>query len=141
MSKFKVDVNSGNSRAKPAPAVEADEHEAEAPEAEATAEGGSDFVTTATTIGVIGVAVALIDVALIPGVVIGVAAAFAPKYVPKLGDRLQPLFKSTVRGAYKLSRKARTAVAEARERVGDIAAEVDAEHAAAATAETSATAS
>jgi hypothetical protein len=91
-----------------------------------------DIVTTVTTIGVIGVAAALFDVALIPGIVIGVAAAYAPKYVTNLGERLQPLFNYTVRGAYKVRRSARHAVAEAQERMHDIAAEIEAEDAAGA---------
>jgi hypothetical protein len=37
------------------------------------------------------------------------------------------MFKSAVRGAYKLSRKTREAVAEAKEQVHDIVAEVHAE--------------
>jgi uncharacterized membrane protein len=42
--------------------------------------------------------VALFEVALIPGIVIGGAAVvLAPKYVPKLRRRLQPLLKSTIR--------------------------------------------
>jgi uncharacterized membrane protein len=45
--------------------------------------------------------VALFEVAVIPGVVIGGAAVLAPKYLPKylpkLRRRLQPLLKSTVR--------------------------------------------
>jgi uncharacterized membrane protein len=45
--------------------------------------------------------VALFEVAVIPGVVIGGAAVLAPKYLPKylpkLRRRLQPLFNSTVR--------------------------------------------
>jgi len=131
VSKFKVDVNAGNGQAKPAAASETEESETEAP-SRAAAE--VDFLTTATTIGVVGVAAALFDVALIPGMIIGVVAAFAPKYVPKLGDRLQPLFNTTVRGAYKLTRKARVAVAEAQERFNDLAAEVDAEHVAEAKA-------
>jgi hypothetical protein len=47
---------------------------------------GSDrdaIIKAAATIGVIGVGVALIEVALIPGMVIGVAAALAPKYLPQ----------------------------------------------------------
>jgi uncharacterized membrane protein len=40
---------------------------------------------------------ALLEAALIPGVVIGGAAVLAPKYLPKLRRRLQPLFDSTVR--------------------------------------------
>jgi Sec-independent protein translocase protein TatA len=40
---------------------------------------------------------------------------------------LQPLFNSTVRSAYKLGRKAQSAVGEIQERVNDITAEVKAE--------------
>ncbi|MBV9827694.1 MAG: hypothetical protein JO001_18840 [Alphaproteobacteria bacterium] len=87
----------------------------------------SDFASTAATIGIIGVGVALFDIALIPGMIIGVAAAIAPKYVPKLGERLEPVFTTAVRGAYKVTKLARGAVAEAQEKVLDIAAEVEAE--------------
>jgi hypothetical protein len=73
------------------------------------------------------VCVALIEVALIPGMVIGVAAALAPKYVPKIGASMQPFFRSSVRGLYKFNRKTREAVAEAHERVRDIVAEVHTE--------------
>jgi hypothetical protein len=86
-----------------------------------------DVIATAVTIGVVGVAAALIEVSLIPGMIIGVAAAYAPKYLPRLGSGLQPMFRSAVRGAYKLSRKTRDAVAEAKEQVHDIVAEVHAE--------------
>jgi len=86
-----------------------------------------DAVKTAATIGVIGVGAALIEVGLIPGMIIGVAAAYAPKYLPKLGNGLQPAFKSVVRGAYRFSNKTREAMAEAKEHVQDIVAEVHAE--------------
>jgi hypothetical protein len=82
-----------------------------------------DVFTTVATIGVIGVGAALIEASLIPGMIIGVAAAYAPKYVPWLGSGLQPVFKTAVRGAYKLCRKTREAVAEAKEHVHDIVAE------------------
>jgi hypothetical protein len=95
-----------------------------------SATGEPDVATTVATIGVIGVAAALFDVALIPGIIIGVAAAYAPKYVTNLGERLQPLFDYTVRGAYKVTRSVRSAAAEAQERMNDIAAEVEAEEAA-----------
>jgi uncharacterized membrane protein len=51
----------------------------------------------AATIGVIAAGVAFFEVALIPGMMIGGAAVLAPKYLPKLRRRLQPLFNSTVR--------------------------------------------
>jgi Flp pilus assembly pilin Flp len=88
-----------------------------------------DFTTTAATVGVIFVGAALIEVALIPGMVIGAAAMLAPKYAPKVGAALQPMFRSAVRGVYKVGRKAKEAAAEAHEHVQDIMAEVHAEDA------------
>jgi hypothetical protein len=124
VAKFKADVNVGAAKSPAAPGEPADPEVAEA------STDTPDIGTTIATIGVIGVAAALFDVALIPGIVIGVAAAYAPKYVNNLGERLTPLFNYTVRGAYKVTRSARSAVAEAQERVHDIAAEVEAEEAA-----------
>jgi hypothetical protein len=124
--KFRADVNVGGETAKERAGADRGERQEPAPNA-ASAE--PDVVTTVTTIGVIGVVAALVDVALIPGIIIGVAAAYAPKYVNSLGERLEPLFNSTVRTVYKATRSARDAVAEAQERVHDIAAEVDAEEA------------
>ncbi|MBV9969630.1 MAG: DUF5132 domain-containing protein, partial [Xanthobacteraceae bacterium] len=59
----------------------------------------NETVTVAATVGVVAVGVALFEVALLPGMAIGVAAMLAPKYVPQMGAALNPLFKSTVRGA------------------------------------------
>lgn len=130
MPKFRADVNVDGGARRSSPALSTGEHaDPDGSEAEADATQ-PDFTTTIATIGVIGVAAALFDLALIPGMVIGVAAAYAPKYVPTLGDRLQPLFNYTVRGAYKVTRKARSAVAETQERLHDLAAEVEAEEAA-----------
>lgn len=99
--------------------------------AESTAAGGgernTDMVTAAATVGVIFVGAALIEVALIPGMIIGGAAILAPKYLPKVGAGLQPLVASTIRGAYKFGRKARETFAEAQEHVHDLVAEVHAE--------------
>jgi uncharacterized membrane protein len=52
------------------------------------------FVSAAATIGVIAAGTALFEVALIPGIAIGAAAALAPK----LRRRLRPLLNSMVRG-------------------------------------------
>ena len=122
MSKFKIDVHDAiepaGSEPQPTDESPAQEHE----EVQ-----GDDFAAKAVTIGAVAVGVAIVESALLPGVVLGAAAALAPKYFPKLGQRLQPLFNSTVRGAFKLGRKARSAVGEIQERVSDIAAEVKAE--------------
>jgi hypothetical protein len=128
--KFNAEVAGGA----PAGKSQADDPDRPRPQVANSTSDEPDVVTTVTTIGVIGVAAALFDVALIPGVIIGVAAAYAPKYVTNLGERLQPLFNYTVRGAYKVRRSARHAVAEAQERMQDIAAEIEAEEATAADA-------
>ena len=119
------------------PSREHNGHAAESshPTDEATAAGEAhepnpavnEAVTVAATVGVVAAGVALFEVALLPGMVIGVAAMLAPKYVPKMGATLTPMFKSTVRGAYKFGRKTREMVAEAKEQVHDIVAEVHAE--------------
>ncbi len=88
---------------------------------------GRDLLTTAVTVGAVGVGVAMLEVALIPGMLIGVAAVAAPSLLPKIGAGLAPLFRHAVRGAYVVSRKTREAVAEAREHVEDIVAEVHSE--------------
>jgi len=94
----------------------------------------NEAVTVAATVGVVAVGVALFEVALLPGMAIGVAAMLAPKYVPKMGAALTPMFKSTVRGVYKFGQRTREMVAEAKEQVHDIVAEVHAEEDVAKTA-------
>jgi hypothetical protein len=82
---------------------------------------------TVATVVVVAAGAALFEAALIPGIVIGVAAVAAPKYFPKLATGLGPLFKSTVRGTYKLAQKSKEMFAEAHEHVHDIVAEAKAE--------------
>jgi hypothetical protein len=87
----------------------------------------SEHVHTPEAEGVVGIAAAAFEVALLPGIVLGVAAVAAPKYLPKMGAALNPLFRSTVRGAYKIGQKTKEVLAEAHEQVNDIVAEVHAE--------------
>jgi len=89
--------------------------------------GSDDLLATAATVGVVAVGALVFEAALIPGMVLGVAAMLAPKALPKMGAALNPLFKSTVRGAYRLSEKAREVAAEMQEQVHDIVAEVKSE--------------
>lgn len=84
---------------------------------------GNDMVGKVAIAGAVVVGAALIEASLIPGLIIGAAAVLAPKVVPEVGTRLRPLFKSTIRGAYKLTEKTREAFAEAHEHVQDIMAE------------------
>lgn len=88
---------------------------------------GSTMLATVATVGVVGVGVAVLEAALLPGVVLGVAAVTAPKYLPRLGSAMSPIFRSAVRGVYMAGRKTREIVAEAQEQVNDIVAEVDSE--------------
>jgi hypothetical protein len=76
---------------------------------------------------VVGVGAAVFEAALLPGLVLGVAAMCVPRYFPEIGSALQPLFKSAVRGASRIAQKTREVVAEAHEQIQDIVAEVDAE--------------
>jgi Protein of unknown function (DUF5132) len=94
-----------------------------APEAHEDQENGG-LNKTVATVAVVAAGAALFEAALLPGIVIGVAAVAAPKYLPKLAGALNPLFKSTVRGTYKFAQKSREMFAEAQEQVHDIVAEV-----------------
>lgn len=87
-----------------------------------------DLIGKVATVAVIGLGVALIEVELIPGLIIGAAAAFLPNLMPKLGESLRPAMKSTVRAGYKFAQKTREAFAEASEQVQDMVAEAKVEH-------------
>jgi hypothetical protein len=85
------------------------------------------ILATVATVGVVGVGVAVFEAALLPGVVLGVAAMAAPKLLPRVGSALNPVFRSTVRGIYKIGQKTKEMIHETHEQVQDIVAEVDAE--------------
>jgi hypothetical protein len=85
----------------------------------------NDVVAKVATIAVVGVGAALISTELIPGMLIGVAAAF----LPGIGPKLRPLFKSTVKAGYSAVRKTRELMAEAQEQIQDVVAEAKADHA------------
>jgi hypothetical protein len=85
---------------------------------------GNDIVAKVATIAVVGVGVALISTELIPGMLIGLAAAF----LPGIGPKLKPLMKSTIRASYSAVQKTRELMAEASEQMQDAVAEARAEH-------------
>ena len=89
----------------------------------------SDAATTAAVVGVVAVGALIFEAALIPGMALGVAAMLVPKVLPRLGEGLQPVFRATVKGAYKAGRSARHAFAEAQEQVHDVVAEAKADSA------------
>jgi hypothetical protein len=80
------------------------------------------------TVALVGLGVALLEVELIPGMLIGVAAMLFPKLVPRLGTVVRPIVKSAVRAGMVVTERARETVAEATEQVQDIVAEVRAQH-------------
>ena len=86
----------------------------------------SDAVGKIATIAVIGVGAALISAELIPGMLIGLAAAF----IPGMGPKMRPLIKSTIRAGYAAVKKTKEMVAEASEQMQDVMAEARSEHAA-----------
>ena len=121
MAKLKLDGH-------PEPAAGDDHHAAAPADAPDDAESGNDeLLATAATVGVVAVSALVFEAALLPGMILGVCAMLAPKALPKIGGALNPLFKSTVRGAYRLSEKAREVAAEMQEQVHDIVAEVKSE--------------
>jgi hypothetical protein len=87
----------------------------------------SDLIATVATVAVVGIGAAVFEAALLPGVVLGVAAMCVPRFLPQIAGALNPVFRSTVRGAYTIGQKAHEMGAEAQEQVYDIIAEVDAE--------------
>lgn len=91
-----------------------------------------NLIAAAAAVAVVGVGVAVFEAALLPGVVLGVAAMMVPKVLPNIGSALAPALRSTVRGAYVFGQKTKEMVAEAHEHVNDIVAEVHAESAPAA---------
>ena len=65
------------------------------------------------TVAVVGIVAAAFEAALLPGIVLGVAAVWLPQHFPKMGAALNPLFRTTVRGAYKIRQKTQEMMAEA----------------------------
>jgi hypothetical protein len=95
-----------------------------------------EIIATAATIAVVAVGAAVFEAALLPGLALGVVAALAPRVLPNIGTAVAPMFRSSVRGVYRLGQRTREMVAEAQEHVGDIVAEANAEDRSKATAAT-----
>jgi hypothetical protein len=120
-------MQNGNATHEAHPDAAQAQPDAQPDQPEPDGEGRSDMVATVATVAVVGVAAAAFEAALLPGLVLGVAAVALPRYFPKMGEALNPLFRSTIRGAVKLGRKTKEMMAEAQEQVHDIVAEVHAE--------------
>ena len=85
---------------------------------------------TAIAVTAVGLGAAAFEAALLPGVVLGVAAMWLPHDVRQAFAPLaKSAAKSAVRGAYKIGRKSKELIADVQEQIQDIMAEVDAENA------------
>lgn len=85
--------------------------------------GNADMGSKLATVAAVAVGVALIEVELIPGMLIGVAAMLAPRFLPGLGNSLRPLMKTAMRAGYATYEKTKEVIAEAGEQLQDVAAE------------------
>jgi hypothetical protein len=91
---------------------------------------GSEVRRTAIATAVtVGIGAATFEAALLPGVLLGVAAMWLPHDVRQA---FSPLVKSTVRGVYRLGERtgdgAKALITDMRQQVREIVAEVDAEN-------------
>jgi hypothetical protein len=86
-------------------------------------------IATAVTVAAVGIGAATFEAALLPGVLLGVAAMWLPHDVRQA---FSPLVKSTVRGVYRLGERtgdgAKALITDMRQQVREIVAEVDAEN-------------
>jgi|SRR5215468_4561921 len=81
-----------------------------------------------TTAAIAGVAVALINPSLLPGMAIGVAATMGPRLLPIISNILRPLVSTAVRAGYAATVMTREAAAEASEQIQDMVAEARADY-------------
>jgi hypothetical protein len=102
----------------------------------ATVEPGSELrgngtaTATAITVAAVGIGAAAFEAALLPGILLGVAAMWLPHDVRQA---FGPLVKSTVRGVYRFGEstgeRAKALIADIQQEVREVVAEVDAENA------------
>jgi len=74
-----------------------------------------------------GVAVAILQPELLPGIAIGAAASLAPKLLPLMGRAIRPAIKTAIQVGYITVTKTKDMVVETGEQLQDIVAEVRAE--------------
>jgi hypothetical protein len=86
------------------------------------------------TAAVVGLAAIIVEIELLPGILLGVAAMMLPKLFPGLPELGRPLIKSTIGLGYKAMAQAQQLVAEASDRAQDMLAEIKADTARAADA-------
>jgi hypothetical protein len=92
--------------------------------------GNGTAIATAVTVAAVGIGAAAFEAALLPGVLLGVAAMWLPHDVRQA---FSPLVKSGARGVYRLGERtgetAKGLIADIQQQVREVVAEVDAENA------------
>lgn len=88
-------------------------------------------VSAVTTAAAIGVAAAVIEAELLPGILIGAGAMLIGKMFPRVARTFRPVAKTVIRAGVAVTDKAREVAAETGEQVQDMVAEVRAERGAA----------
>jgi hypothetical protein len=81
-----------------------------------------------TTAAIAGVAVALINPSLLPGMAIGVAATMGSRLLPVISKILRPIVSTAVRAGYAVTVMTREAAAEVSEQIQDMVAEARADY-------------
>jgi hypothetical protein len=109
------------------PATQKDSREETVAASTLAADTMNPLASKAATVALVGLGVALIEVELIPGMLIGIAAMLAPSLLPRIGNALRPMLKSAVRAGYAIADKTKETVSEASEQLQDIVAEVRSE--------------
>lgn len=95
--------------------------------AQRASDGLFEDVGSVSTAVAVGVAAALIESELIPGILIGAGAVLLGKMFPRVAAGMRPVAKTVIRAGIAMTDKARTVAAEAGEQVQDMVAEVQAE--------------
>ena len=84
---------------------------------------------TAIAVTAVGLGAVAFEAALLPGILLGVAAMWLPHDARQAFAPLaKSAAKSTVRGVYKIGQKSKELIADVQEQIQDIVAEVDAEN-------------
>jgi hypothetical protein len=101
-----------------------------APGSELRGNGNGTATATAITVAAVGIGAAAFEAALLPGILLGVAAMWLPHDVRQA---FSPLVKSAVRGVYRFGEstgeRAKDLIADIQQEVREVVAEVDAENA------------
>lgn len=116
-----------NTDAQPAPAGAANGVRRDNGERHHRGEGVAGDVGAVTAAVAVGVAAAMLEAELLPGIAIGAAAIMVGKMFPRIARAFRPVAKTVVRTGVSVADKGREMVAETGGQMQDMVAEVRAE--------------